>query len=145
MGERSQQLQATPSTRVRPHHHRQQGDKRATAHFSVLAIVKLGELSTQSQLEEIQQYQHPRLATMNERKEPARSKAHSRMYAPTHTLGSSSSAIIRVGRTRYALVEHEGLLVSARSGSGDPTKADAREADKTKKQSSGAAAQQGNM
>ena len=48
-----------------------------------------------------------------------------------------------MGRTRYALVEHEGLLVSARSGSGDPTKADASEADKTKKQSSGAAAQQG--
>ena len=51
------------------------------------------------------------------------------LHAPT--LGSSSSAIIRVGRTRYALVEHEGLLVSARRGSGDPTKAEASEADKT--------------
>lgn len=42
----------------------------------------------------------------------------------------SSSAIIRVGRPRYALVEHEGLLVRARRGSGDPTKADASEADR---------------
>lgn len=35
---------------------------------------------------------------------------------------------MRVGRTRYALVEHEGLLASTRRGSGEPTKADASEA-----------------
>lgn len=59
-----------------------------------------------------------------------------------HTLGSSSSAIMRVGRTRYALVEHEGLPVSARRGSGDPTKADASEANKQQKQQAERAAAQ---
>lgn len=36
---------------------------------------------------------------------------------------------MRVGRARYALVEHEGLLVSARRGRGDPTNAEAIEAE----------------
>lgn len=45
---------------------------------------------------------------------------------------SVPSAIMRVGRERYTLVEHDGLLVvGACRGSGDPTNADASEADGT--------------
>lgn len=36
---------------------------------------------------------------------------------------------MRVHRARYAFVEHEALVLSASRGAGDPTNADAREAE----------------